>query len=220
MLTLSNAVRFRMRPDGLSLYFAILCFMAALANPATGADLRVLPKEIEEMQFGMSSSQLVDKIKASGEHGLVPHPRRKGAKILTWTPKGNPFYEQIQFQLTEKDRLFVVRFALKGLIGADAKSLRSSFLNRFGISPENPGNMKFRRSHAVIYSAKGKGPYLLDVTDVVSNKRRIEIFHKPISDEDRPKRATASPPSGNQAPNGQESADKKEKSTPEAKGRD
>ena len=102
-----------------------------------------LPPEIQDVQSGMPSSQVIDKIKNSGEHSTSDSLRLKRKRMkLVWPLASNMYYKQVEFEFTEKDRLYLLRFVLNDEMRWNLTSLKKQFFDKYKISWDDPGRMR------------------------------------------------------------------------------
>src|SRR3989339_825718 len=108
-LRLLNKARNRLSIPG----FVMLALLAALPHSSFGQSIVArqadfLPQEIIDIEMGASSTWLLERIKNSGTHSSAPLARPNRTKI-SWVPSGNRYYGQLDFNFTEKDRLYLIR---------------------------------------------------------------------------------------------------------------
>jgi len=158
--------------------------------PIRQADL--LPQEISDIDMGVSSAWLLEKIKDSGTHSSAPLAIPNRIKI-TWVPNGKPYYSQLEFAFTEKDRLYLIRFSLNDDSRWNVNALKKQFLDKFHVSAEQPARFRIGDKDMISYPpASGGKSHFFEVTEMNSGKKLLELFAKNIDSEDRPptKRAT------------------------------
>ncbi len=145
-----------------------------------------LPPEIQDVQSGMPSSQVIDKIKNSGEHStsalMLPNGRRT---ILIWPLASNMYYKQVEFEFTEKDRLYLLRFVLNDEMRWNLTSLKKQFFDKYKISWDDPGKMRVKNNDAILYMPdQGKWNFF-EMRNVTTGQKSFELFDNNVSAEDR-----------------------------------
>ena len=144
-----------------------------------------LPPEIQDVQLGISSSEVLDKIKNSGEHSMGPLPNPKRMKLV-WPLPGNMYYKQVEFEFTEKDRLYLMRFVLNAELRWNLTSLKKQFFDRYQISWEDPGRMRIKNNDVIVYIPDQGGEWhFFELRDVTTGQKSFEIFSRAISLDDR-----------------------------------
>ncbi|MBI4962227.1 MAG: hypothetical protein HY913_03030 [Desulfomonile tiedjei] len=175
---------------------AILCFvssivLAGLPHLSSGQSIQVrptdfLPQEILDLDAGTSSAWLLERIKNSGTHSSAPVARPNRIRI-TWVPNKNPYYSQLDFTFTEKDRLFLVRLALNDDSRWSVNTLKKQFLDRFHISAEQPSKFRIGQNDTLVYPpGRGGQFHFFEITDMGTGKKFLELFDKDIDAQDRP----------------------------------
>jgi hypothetical protein len=151
-----------------------------------------LPSEIQDVQLGMSSSQVLDKIKNSGEHSMLPIVKGKRMKAI-WPLANNMYYKQVEFEFTEKDRLYLMRFVLNDELSWNLTSLKKQFFDKYHISWENPGRMRVRNNDVIVYVPDQGKLNFFELRDVKTGQKSFEVFNQFVSAKDRqPPKADAS----------------------------
>lgn len=171
----------------LNVTISLVCICLIFVSKSSLALDDPLPSEIQDLKLGISSSELVGKIKNSGSYSEGPVPKRKSRIRLTWIPANSARYKNVQFDFTEKDRLCLVRFIIKDELRWKLDPLKKAFFEKFRISTENPGRMRVKDDDVVIYLPEDKAPFLFDVTNTKTGQKIFEIFDKNISGRDKPR---------------------------------
>ncbi|MEJ2716697.1 MAG: hypothetical protein P8182_06090 [Deltaproteobacteria bacterium] len=171
----------------LNVTMLLVCGCLILVSKSSLALNDPLPPEIRDLKLGISSSELIDKIKNSGSYSEGPVPKRETRIRLTWIPAHSARYKNVQFDFTEKDRLYLVRFVIKDKLRWKSDALKRAFFERFHITTENPGRMRVKDNDVVIYLPENKAPFFFDVTNTRTGQKIFEIFDKNISGRDRPR---------------------------------
>ena len=128
-------------------------------------------------------------INGAGSHEVKALPL-PGRKALVWTMPTNPYYKQMLFEFTEKDRLFLIRFNLKNLSFRDARGLKKALFDKYGISWETPWTMKIKDSDAQLYGPPGGGNvFFFELTNPKTGEKAMELMDVRISKDDREKKS-------------------------------
>jgi hypothetical protein len=158
----------------------------AFGQSTTVRQADFLPQEIRDIDMGASSAWLRDRIKNSGTHTDAPLARPNRIKI-TWAPNGNPYYSQLEFFFTEKDRLYLMRFALNEESRWNINALKKQFLDKFHVSSEEPRKFRIGDKDMISYAPGSGGTnHLFEVSEVGTGKKFLEIFERTIDRVDRP----------------------------------
>jgi hypothetical protein len=150
-----------------------------------------IPSQLEDVQLGMSSSQVLDKIKNSGEHSITPIAKGKRTKIV-WPLAANMYYKQVEFEFTEKDRLYLMRFVLNKELRWNLTSLKKQLFDKYHISWEDPGRMRVRDNDVIVYAPDQGKLNFFELRDVKTGQKSFEIFNQFISGQDRQRPKAAS----------------------------
>lgn len=143
-----------------------------------------LPPEIQDVQLGISSSDVLDKIKNSGEHSMGPLANPKRMKLV-WPLAGNMYYKQVEFEFTEKDRLYLLRFVLNEELRWNLTSLKKQFFDKYQISWEDPGRMRIKNNDVIVYIPDQGKWHFFELRDVTTGQKSFEVFSRAISLDDR-----------------------------------
>ena len=170
--------------------FIMLPLLAALPQLSFGQSIVArqadfLPQEIIDIEMGASSAWLLERIKNSGTHSSGPLARPNRTKI-SWVPSGNRYYGQLDFNFTEKDRLYLIRLLVNDDSRWNINSLKKQFLERFHISTDDPSRFRIRDDDTIVYRPGTNGQsHFFEVTDVNTGKKSLELFDKGIDTKDR-----------------------------------
>jgi len=173
------------------LSFTLCILSLALPLPSFGQGVPVrqahfLPQEILDIDMGVSAAWLLERINKSGTHSSQPLARPNRIKVV-WVPNSSPYYSQVDFMFTEKDRLYLVRFSVNDEARWNVNSLKKQFADKFHIAADQPSRFRIRDNDTIIYPpASGGKSHLFEVTEVSSGKKFLELFEKNIDLEDRP----------------------------------
>ncbi len=188
-----------------------LVAIAALSVPFTNltyAQSGPIPKEIRNLKMGSSTAEVTKRIKSVGTFVAEPS-KQKNRTMLVWTRPHDPYYKNIAFEFTEKDRLFLIRFTLNDAARADYHSLKRTVFKDYDFSWERPQKLSLPTRDMLLYGPeKGMELYYIEFTDKKSHERSFELFDRSVSATDRPepisftkKRPPQTPKSGQ--PSGQ-----------------
>ena len=185
------AVRYE-RSTGLVLGLAVIFCSLLVASCIHLDTSSFLPNEIKDLQMGMSSEQVLAGIKNPGKY-TRSDLKMPGRFKITWPLAYSKYYKRIEFEFTEKNRLYQARFVLRDELRWKTKSLKKKFFKRFGISWYDPGKMRIRDKDVIIYvpEPEKRSPNFFDLTDVQTGEKWFEVFDRSISSTDRykPKKA-------------------------------
>ncbi len=164
----------------------ILTVLLWTVPAAAGALVDPIPKEIKDFSMGLSAESVIRKIKGSGTHTTEPVVAENRSKLV-WTPARSPYYKEVIFQFTEKDRLFQIRFNLTAPARSNATDLKKAFFELYDFYRENPMRLRVKDSDITIYGpGKNKHEFLLEFTDRNTGQKSFELFDRDISASDRP----------------------------------
>ncbi len=143
-----------------------------------------LPSEIQDVQLGMSSSQVTEKIKNSGDHSTSPMANGKRMKLV-WPLASNMYYKQLEFEFTEKDRLYLLRFVLNDELSWNLTSLKKQFFDKYSISWDDPGRMRIKNYDVILYIPDQGKWHFFEMRDVTTGQKSFELFDRNVSAADR-----------------------------------
>lgn len=144
-----------------------------------------LPPEIQNIQLGISSSQVLDMIKNSGEHTTSPVAKAPKRTRLVWPLANNMYYKQVEFEFTEKDRLYLLRFMLNDELKWNLTSLKKQFFDKYLISWEDPGRMRVKNYDVIVYAPDQGKLNFFELRDVTTGQKSFEVFSRLVSAQDR-----------------------------------
>jgi len=178
-----------LRLMGLSFTLCILSLALPLSSFGQSALVRqanFLPPEILDIDMGVSAAWLLERIKNSGTHSSRPLARPNRIKI-TWAPNSSPYYSQVDFMFTEKDRLYLIRFSVNDESRWNVNSLKKQFADKFHFSADQPSRFRIQENDTIVYPpASGGKSHFFEVTEISGGKKFLELFEKNIDLEDRP----------------------------------
>jgi hypothetical protein len=148
-----------------------------------------LPKEIVGLDMGSSSEALLKKISGSGSHSSDKLGADDRTRI-TWSLPDNPYYADLAFHFTEKDRLFLIRFNLKPAEKEQIQALKKSFFDSQKFLWEDPLRLRVKDNDLFLYIKESGSDCFFDFVNRKTGERSFELFNRSISGEDRPVKAT------------------------------
>lgn len=176
---------------------------AMFATPCLGLPQSV-PSKIADLKTGISQAELMKSLNGEGDITTEPSKEKRGP-VVTWTLVNSPYYEKVSFRFTEKDRLFLIRFALKSSAREQFGALKEDFFGKYDFSSEKPFRMRRQDEDILLYGPNtGATLFFLEFTNTKTGKKWYEVFNRVVSGEDRP----AAPPQkeGEKPSGGEQSA--------------
>ncbi len=167
---------------------AFIFFMAS--GVVFGSDEPALAP-LKDLSMGASSSTVIDKIKSVGTYSVEPSPWDKRKKVI-WQLPDNSSYSNVMFLFTEKDRLSLVRFAVKKEAWPETSRLKKALFQTFRISPDNPARTRVKNQDMVMYIGLNPDYSFFEFTDIKTGDRAFEVYDGKVSAEDKPKKAAES----------------------------
>jgi hypothetical protein len=156
--------------------------------PGSSSALQPFPVKIRDIKMGQSMPSVIDMIKGSGTYEVAPPEERKRPS-LTWLLPNSPYYRQLIFRFTEKDRLWLIRFDLKKLSRRDLRAIKKSLFEKYGISWNAPLRHKIKDKDIFNYGPPQMGRvYFFDITNRKTGEKAFELMDRITSSEDRPLR--------------------------------
>ncbi len=158
---------------------------AMFATPCLGLPQSV-PSKIADLKTGVSQAELMKRL--SGEDDITTEPsKEKRGPVVTWKLANSPYYEKVSFRFTEKDRLFLIRFALKSSAREQFAALKEDFFGKYDFSPEKPFHLRRQDDDILLYGPNsGATLFFLEFTNTKTGKKWYEVFNRVVSGEDRP----------------------------------
>jgi hypothetical protein len=176
------------RTHGCRVALALLAgaLLSVLSMNTTYAQSDPIPPEIKNLRMGSSTAAVTDIIKSMGTFSAEPIAN-ENRTMLVWARQDLPYYKNIAFQFTEKDRLYLIRFTLNDSAKADYHSLKRSVFKDYDFSWERPQKLRLPTREMLLYGPeKGMELYFIEFTDKKSHEKSFELFNRSISSEDRP----------------------------------
>jgi hypothetical protein len=180
------------RSTGFAFGLAVIFWSILVASCAQLDTSPFLPEEIKDFQMGMSSEQVLAGIKNPDSYKRSDL-NLPGRFMISWPLENSKLYKRIEFEFTEKNRLYQARFVLRDELRWKTKPLKKKFFKRFGISWYDPGKMRMSDKDVLIYVPvpEKRSPNFFDMTDVKTGEKWFEVFDRSVSSTDRykPKKA-------------------------------
>jgi hypothetical protein len=203
---------FEQKTVNVILRFAALSAVAVVCLAPLQTALAVdspLPREIKDVAMGASMASVAELIAGSGAVSQAGEKTKKRPKLI-WTPLEHPHYQTIEFNFTEKDRLFLIRYNLKEGPRKTFQDVKKAFFNLYKFQRDDPMRIKVEGNDALLYDRpENSYIYFFEITDRRTGNKSIELMERSISAQDRAKpQPEATPQSGDNAP--QPTLDKKE----------
>ncbi len=168
----------------IAIVYAALVVMSS-APTSSLAQNDFLPPEIQNIQLGISSSQVLDMIKNSGEHTTEPIAKAPKRTKIVWPLANNMYYKQVEFEFTEKDRLYLLRFILNDELKWNLTSLKKQFFDKYSISWDDPGRMRVKNYDVILYIPDQGKWHFFEMRDVGTGQKSFELFDRKVSAQDR-----------------------------------
>jgi hypothetical protein len=135
--------------------------------------------------MGCSTSSVVAMINNSGTCTSMP-VERENRTMLLWEHPNLIYYKGIEFQFTEKDRLYLIRFTLRDTARADYHSLKKIVFKDYDFSWDEPWKRILPDREMLLYGPeKGQDLYFIEFTNRKTHEKSFELFNREISATDR-----------------------------------
>jgi hypothetical protein len=172
--------------DKMKTALAILISAAVCWAAPSGANALTdpLPKELKDFTMGVPALSVIEKIKTSGSHTSEPVAAENRSRLV-WVPARNPYYREVIFGFTEKDRLYQVIFNLTDPARSSAADLKKAFFEMYELFQENPMRLKIKDDNVIMYGPGKKALFLIEFTDRSTGRKSFELFDRNISASDR-----------------------------------
>ncbi len=170
-----------------SLIGYVLFCVILLAGCSSKPNTDMIPKEVRDLERSMKSADVKKQFTGKEELSVAPIPKWNERNRLTWKTDHNPLYKKIQFDFTERDRLYMIRVNINdNLPPARVKQIKEGLFEHFYISWEFPGKSRVKREDMIFYTPKeGKPYFFIEVKNLDNRETVFEIFDKKTSAEDR-----------------------------------
>jgi hypothetical protein len=175
----------------LIIIIAPLVCLSACFSPAGVED--PVPKQIQNLAMGAHMTTVKEMINGSGEMVTGASLEKRGPQ-LTWTPASSPYYRTIDFDFTEKDRLYMIRYNLKEAPRETYQGVKQGFFNLYKFDPDEqgPSRIRVRGNDALLYDhPENSNTFLFEITDKRTGNKSIELFERSVSAQDRPPKKSA-----------------------------
>ena len=178
-------------PIYLSSSIRLLLVVTALVwvpfTDVTCAQSDPIPAEIKDLKMGVSQKAVIEKIKSIGTYTTEPVKKEKNRNLIVWVRSDIPYYKTIEFQFTEKDRLYLIRFRLKDSARADYHSLKKTVFKDYDFSWERPQKLRLRDREMLLYGPEeGMRLFYIEFTHREPYEKSFELFDRSVSATDRP----------------------------------
>jgi hypothetical protein len=155
-----------------------------LIGCSSGPDPDFMTPQLRGFKMGVKMDEVKDKIKDAGDY-TVKEIGKSGRKLLAWKPVTSRTFDLIEFEFTEKDRLYLTRFYVVDSLRFKSRKVKDDFMSYFNISHEDPGRYRLKGRDIFLYIPNEKTPHLFEFTDAHAGKKWFEVFNVEISASDR-----------------------------------
>ncbi len=154
--------------------------------PVSSWSQNPFPSKISGIKMGDSMSSVIDMVKGSGKYEATPGTEKQRPS-LKWYLPDNPYYKEMSFKFTEKDRLYLIRFDLKKISRRDLRAMKNWLFDKYGISWDNPMRLKSKGQDVLLYGPPQMGRvYYFEFSNPKTGERAYELLERVMSAEDRP----------------------------------
>ncbi len=165
---------------------AVSAAILIVLTPVFSWSLNPFPPKIGKINMGDSMSSVIEMVKGSGTYEAKP-----GTEIqrpsLEWLLPNNPYYKELSFKFTEKDRLYLMRFDLKKVSRRDLRAMKKTLFDKYGISWDDPWRLKSKGQDVLLYGPPEMGRvYYFEFSNPKTGDRAYELLERVMSAEDRP----------------------------------
>jgi len=179
--------------------------------PVPACSQNPFPAKISGIKMGDSMASVMDMVKGEGKSEATPGTEIRRPS-LKWYLPNNPYYKEMSFKFTEKDRLYLIRFDLKNVSRSDLRALKKSLFDKYGMSWDDPWKLKVKGKDVLLYGPPEMGRvYYFEFSDPKTGERAYELLDRVMSSEDRPAKKTGEDAKGTEtgpgtqgAPSGQD----------------
>lgn len=162
----------------------------------------LFPAQIGKIKMGDSTSSVIDIVKGSGTYEAQPATETQ-RPLLKWLLPNNPYYKELSFKFTEKDRLYLMRFELKKISRSDLRAMKKTLFDKYGISWDDPWRLKVKGHDVLLYGPPEMGRvYYFEFSDPKTGDKAYEVLDRVMSAEDRPAKAAAGKADHEKTPGG------------------
>jgi hypothetical protein len=163
----------------------MLAFVAiSLAGCAGEPDPDFMTPQLKDLKMGVGPEKIKKRIEGAGKY-TVEKVNKAGRTKISWKPLISRSFDQIEFEFTEKNRLYLVRFYLIDSLRFRSRKVKDDFLHHFNISPEDPGRYRIKGKDIVLYIPNEHSPHLFEFTDAHLARKWFEVFNRDVSAKDR-----------------------------------
>lgn len=212
---IGHHLRTPQRSAASSVIGAIAALSLVLAANVTFAQSNPIPPEIRDLRMGSSTAAVVDKIKSLGTH-TSEQIKKENRSMLIWHRPETPAYKDIEFQFTEKDRLYLIRFVLSDAARTDYHAMKRTVFKDYNFSWERPQKLALPTREMLLYGPeKGMELFFIEFTDKKTHAKSFELFDRSISSSDRPEPISLTKKNGKKPESGEQKPAEQSGKTPE-----
>jgi hypothetical protein len=194
---------------------AVAALSLVLAANVTYAQSNPIPPEIRDLRMGSSTAAVVEKIKSLGTHN-TEQLQKENRSMLTWHRPDTPSYKDIEFQFTEKDRLYLIRFVLSDAARTDYHAMKRTVFKDYNFSWERPQKLALPNREMLLYGPeKGMELFFIEFTDKKTHAKSFELFDRSISASDRAEPISLTKKNGKKPESGEQKPAEQSGKTPE-----
>lgn len=165
---------------------AVLCLL--VPQIVFASDSHPIPPKIQNLSMGASMGSVMELISGSGAVSSE-NPKDKQRPKIVWTPAESQHYQSIEFNFTEKNRLFLIRFNVKEGPREVFQGLKKGFFDLYKFQWDEPMRIKVEGNDALVYDRpENSNTYFFEITDRMTGNKSIELMERSISAQDRQKK--------------------------------
>jgi hypothetical protein len=164
----------------------VVAILSALLSQTAVAQSNPIPPEVKKIEMGASTAAVTKQIQAIGTHSTEPVPKQKNRTRLVWVIPNSPLYQNVAFEFTEKDRLYLIRFTLNDAARSEYPTLKREVFKDYGFSWERPYKLRIPDKDVLTYGPeKGMTLFFFEFTNRKTHEKAFELFDRSISSTDR-----------------------------------
>ncbi|MFH1117609.1 MAG: hypothetical protein V1792_27130 [Pseudomonadota bacterium] len=170
---------------------ALFAAVLLVLIPVSSWPLDPFPAKIDKIKMGDSTSSVIGMIKGAGTYEAQPGTEIQ-RPLVKWLLPNNPYYKELSFKFTEKDRLYLIRFDLKKISRSDLRAMKKTLFDKYGISWDDPWRLKVKGHDVLLYGPPEMGRvYYFEFSNPKTGDRAYEVLDRVMSAEDRPAKAAS-----------------------------
>lgn len=159
--------------------------------PAPSWSQNPFPAKISGIKMGDSMASVIKMVKDSGSYEATPGDEIRRPS-LRWNLPNNPYYKEMSFTFTEKNRLYLIHFDLKKISRSDLRAMKKWLFDKYGISWDDPWKLKSKGKDVLLYGPPEMGRvYYFEFSDPKTGEKAFELLDRITSAEDRPKKKSS-----------------------------